>query len=487
MHLFCSPTFRQIEPTSKRQHSPFNILNDDALLHIFYLYWLHIKDEYEGEDGRQMYEWPRQRWWYKLVQVSRRWRYLIFESRSLLDLHLVCTFGVPVAHMLAHSLPLPLSIFYDGKHIMTAEDEQGLLLALSHRDRVRRILLQLQTPDSEKFMPAMDGQFPILERLHIYSLTEEGTDLTLPVTFQAPNLRRLNLWYTALPTTSPLLTSNGGLVHLSLADIPRSAYFPPNYIHSRLSLMPQLERLTITFQSPLPNHDVVSQLLDTPILTNVTLPNLRFLQFSGVSAYLEGLLARISTPVLSVLIVLFSNQLTCTVPRLSQTIKTSENLRLNSVHVVFFNNFIGLIVDPHRGRWKRPLDLRIMCRDFDSQVASAIQILATLSQVLSVVEVLTLHYKGYNRLSGSQVDRTQWRELLRPFTNVKVLQLQYGLAERVSHSLCSEDGEMTLDVLPNLEELTYSGGDVGGAITSFINERQAAGHTVRLESRFPRW
>jgi hypothetical protein len=106
------------------------------------------------------------------------------------------------------------------------------------------------------------------------------------------------------------------------------------------------------------------------------------------------------------------------------------------------------------------------------------------------VERLTLSYEEHHQSSEwhNQVDRTQWRELLRPFTNVKAFHLDDKLVEGLSRSLCSEDGEMILEVLPNLEELTYSGGDVGDAFTPFINERQAAGHAVRLESRpWMRW
>jgi hypothetical protein len=73
------------------------------------------------------YRWDRQRWWYKLAQVCRHWRNIILESPSWLDLHIYCTNGVPVADMLAHSPPLPLTIDY---HIlnreMTAEDESGI-------------------------------------------------------------------------------------------------------------------------------------------------------------------------------------------------------------------------------------------------------------------------------------------------------------------------------------------------------------------------
>jgi hypothetical protein len=120
---FSSPTPGLIELTSNRLHSPIYILNDDTLLHIFHLFQLHIQEEYPDADGARTLDWVRQRWWYKLVHVSRQWRYLILGSRTLLDLHLVCTYGVPVADMLAHSPPLPLTIVYYGNPKMTAEDE----------------------------------------------------------------------------------------------------------------------------------------------------------------------------------------------------------------------------------------------------------------------------------------------------------------------------------------------------------------------------
>jgi hypothetical protein len=274
---FPSPTRGSIEPTSNRLYSPIFILNNDALLTIFHLYQLHVQDEYPNADGAHVIDWERQRWWYKLAQVSRQWRYLILGSRTLLDLHLVCTYGVPVADILAHSPPLPLTIiYYDVDHKMTAEDEQGVLLAFENPDRVHHIALRMPASNLDKFLPTMDGPFPFLERLYIHE-TEGGTRLTLPVTFQAPNLRRLILVHTALPLASPLLTSTGGLVELRLVGVPRSAYFPPGYLLTRLSLMPQLESLTIGFHSPLPNRNVISQFLDIPIMTHVTLPNLRSL------------------------------------------------------------------------------------------------------------------------------------------------------------------------------------------------------------------
>ena len=57
--------------------------------------------------------------------------------------------------------------------------------------------------------------------------------------------------------------------------------------------------------------------------------------FKGVSTYLEGFLARFSTPVLSKLKIQFFNQLTFIVPRLLQVAETSEILSSSTVWLVF--------------------------------------------------------------------------------------------------------------------------------------------------------
>jgi hypothetical protein len=466
-----------IEHTNNKQSSRIPTLNNDVLLNIFYLYGLHIRDEGNEDDSFVC----RQRWWYKLAQVSQRWRRLMLASPSWLDLRLLCTYGVPVADMLEHSPPLPITVYYmdsDRFRRMTAKDEKGILLALSHHNRVIRIILSMPALKLGKFITAMDEQFPILDHLSIASWTEEETSLILPTTFQAPNLRYINLHYAALPIRSPLLTTMGGLVNLWLEAIPQSTYFPPSCILTRLSLMPQLERLMIGFPSPIPNRDVVRQLLDTQIMTHVTLPNLRQFLFKGVSAYLEGLLSWISAPSLSVLDVHFFTQLTFTVPRLLQFIQGSENFRFGAVSIIFENDFVCLSGDTLQ---ETPLHMRIACRHLDWQVASAVQIFDALSPVLTIVEKLTLSHTEHNRSSEwhNEVDRAQWCELLRPFSSVKILHVEKELVGGLSHSLRSRDGEMPLEVLPNLLELQYSGGiDLGDVLYPFITERQAAGHPV---------
>jgi hypothetical protein len=81
----------------------------------------------------------------------------------------------------------------------------------------------------------------------------------------------------------------------------------------------------------------------------------------------------------------------------------------------------------------------------------------------------------------NEVDRTEWRKLLRSFRNVKTLRIGNGLVEELSRCLRLEDGELPLGVLPELQELTYSGsGNAGDAFISFTDSRQNAGRPVTL-------
>jgi hypothetical protein len=63
----------------------------------------------------------------------------------ILGLCLVCTFGTPVANMLAHSPPFSLAIDYDDQCCnIAAEDDEQIILALKQRDRVRRIRIRIR-------------------------------------------------------------------------------------------------------------------------------------------------------------------------------------------------------------------------------------------------------------------------------------------------------------------------------------------------------
>ena len=119
----------------------------------------------------------------------------------------------------------------------------------------------------------------------------------------------------------------------------------------------------------------------------------------------------------------------------------------------------------------------------DWQVSSVAQNFNSLSQMFSVVEHLTLGHEVHSQSSEehNEVDRTEWRNLLRSFGNVKTLRTDNGLIEQLSRCLRLEDGELPLEALPELQELTYSGrGNAGDVFESFTNSRQNAGRPVTL-------
>jgi hypothetical protein len=133
--------------------------------------------------------------------------------------------------MLAYSPPLPLIIDHlDESHDITTRDEEDILLALQHHDRVRRIRLQIPIPNLRKIFIAMDEEFPMLEFLYVEALGDDDyTSLILPTTFQAPYLRHLSL-NSVVYLGFPLITTATGLVTLVLGPIPLSTCIPPNQL-----------------------------------------------------------------------------------------------------------------------------------------------------------------------------------------------------------------------------------------------------------------
>ena len=389
--------------------------------------------------------------------------------------------------MLTHSPPLPLIINYlDPVRQTSIHDEENILLALQYRDRVRRIGLVMPAQNLPKFIKAIDGKFPILERLFIWPRNQDDdVSLTLPTTFQAPHLGQLSLYYAALPVRSSLLTTTFGLTSLELSNIPLSAYFQPSYLVARISSMPQLEGLSIGFTAPTPTRHVERQPLHALTEMHVTLPNLRLLIFRGVNAYLEELLSRINTPLLESLKVRLFNQLSFAVSHLFQFVNRTESLRPDFFQIFFYEDAVVLSANSQKGDNLKVthLTLAVGCGHIEWQVSAAAQTFNALVPILSITVLLTLGYEEHDRSSEhhNEISRMQWRNLLRPFNGVKVLQIYENLISHLSHSLQPEDGESPLELLPELSELVYyKGGDTSDAFTPFINARQIAGRPVLL-------
>lgn len=126
------------------------------------------------------------------------------------------------------------------------------------------------------------------------------------------------------------------------------------------------------------------------------------------------------------------------------------------------------------------------CEHLGGQVVAAAQIFDALGPAFSEVERLTLEdqrailspeWDGRDDFP----DRTQWRELLRPFGHVKTLLVPDSLVPELSCSLRLDSGELPLDLLPELSELAYISKDnADDLFIPCIDARRIAGHPVRL-------
>jgi hypothetical protein len=246
--------------------------------------------------------------------------------------------------------------------------------------------------------------------------------------------------------------------------------------------MPHLEILGISFHSPVPNHEVRQQLLLTLVMAHVTLPNLRWFAFRGVSTYLEALLPRMTTPLLEKLQIIIFNQLTLSIPRLLELMNTTANLRFSSAEVIFDDKAFHVRLYPREGAVLDASFIRVSCTSFEWQVASAVQISDQLRTVLSVVVYLTFKY-GKDPISpesnNNEGNHTRWRKILSSFNNVKTLRVPNGLVKDLSRSLQFGEGESPVELLPELKELEYATTDDGGdAFTGFMNACQNAGQPM---------
>ena len=463
---------------------PIHILDDDSLLNIFYLYRPNFLGEDEDDlhrltGGREL--WNRGRWWYRLVHVCQRWRNLILGSASYLRLSLVCTNGTPVENVLAHPPHLPLTVDYMDGDGITAEDEERFLLALKQRHRIRHLRLFFPERILQRLVVAIEGEFPILEYL-IVEPQAESTALRLPETLQTPNLHHLTLFGFVCPIRSRLHPTAASLVTLCLVVDHQSAYFQPNVLLQWISFMPQLENLETTFTFPASDGDAERQLTYIPITTHITLPNLRYFRFRGDGDYLEGIVRWIATPRLENLHIRHFHLLTFSFPHLLQFMKTTPHLRFDSVDIMFRDERIHM-TGIFREADTHILSVRVDCWLLDQQVSSGAQICNALSQVLSAVDHLKLDYEihSFSSEEHNDVRRIEWRNLLRSFSNVKTLYVEGGLVEELSRCLRLEDGELPLELLPELRQLRYSeSGDAGDPFTSFIDARQNAERPVTL-------
>ena len=429
----------------------------------------------------------REELWQSLVHVCCRWRSIVFGSPRHLKLQLVCQERTPARDTLDVWPALPLVIWCRGP------DERGsvdnIIAGLERRDRVCQIILVgTRTPYLEILLAAMQQPFPELTHLVISPYINDYLVPVFPKSFlggSAPRLEYLKLNRIPFPRLPKLLLSATHLTHLCLSNIPNSGYFSPKAIATALSVLTSLERLTLQFQSS-PWLDRASR--RPPPSTRSVLPVLGYFRFNGATKYLEDLVARIDSPRLNALEIVFSGEIVFHTRQLIQFInRTPMSRALEEANITFYDvsvefNFGVLSQTSSYGR----LDVEIYHRGLDRQLLSVAQVCTSCLPPLTILQDLFI-YEQLHQDWNDNIENGLWLQLLHPFTAVKNLYLSKEVALRIGSAL--QDSELaeggTTEVLPALQNLFLEGLEswepvVQEGIAMFVAARQVASRPIAV-------
>lgn len=391
--------------------------------------------------------------------------------------------------MPSHLTQIPLIIRFKFLYPVPTLFKENLVLALQHRDRVYNISIKDWRSEDLGLHKALDNAFPMLETL---SLAEVYADRfqVLPYNFVAPHLRALHLRNVTIPRGCVSLMNAINLSSLRLEGIPDPGNFSPEYLVESIARMPHLDNISIEFPHSsirLPDTVMESQ---TALITRIELPRLSRLIFTGASAYLDSLLALISTPFLQDLRLTILLMGTPTVVRMSTFLGAIQNLNIRTAVMSFGPGSIAISYHPEQPS-VTPLYVKFAisnCHndgDRDHLPISMAQICSDAAPALSVVESLALQSEydrpyGYTFVGQSAL----WNTLLRPFVGVKVIKATSEFAAELSHALHPSHGAMVSDLLPVLSELAIPSSLrddlVDEAFAPFIHARRLAGHSIDL-------
>jgi hypothetical protein len=255
-----------------------------------------------------------------------------------------------------------------------------------------------------------------------------------------------------------------------------------------LSALTRLEQLIIRFQSPLSRPAQASR--RRPALTRTVLPALTYLEFKGVTEYLEDLVARIDAPLLVHFSITFFNQLVYDLLQLPKFLCRIEKFTvLNLTKVDFHEHFTNVHFSPRTET--SSLSLTILCRELDWQLSSLSQVCNSVLLALSTMEYFYLGLDipdAYPPLIEDDVENTQWLELLHPFSNVMDLHLSGKVATCIAPALQELAGELVTEILPTLQNIFLDGFYrepelVRKAIWEFVTARQLSGCPVAIHQR----
>jgi hypothetical protein len=362
----------------------------------------------------------------------------------------------------------------------------NILAVLERHDRVSMMDLTYfrTTPDVEKVWAAMQVPFPELTVLRLWS-----SDLKAPIipdSFlggSSPCLQEILLKAVPFPGLPKLLLSATHLTDIHLGDITRSGYISPETMVTCLSALTSLERLSLGFLLPsLPDWES----RHPPSPTRSILPALTGIQFNGTAEYLEDLVACIDAPQLnSLFISSLINQSDLGVSQLAQFVSRTPMFKtLDEARVGFCGDAVRLTLSSPTSGFEQ-LKIQFSCEESDEQLSTLARVWTSFSPLLSTLDNLFIYEVEYLQPHWqSDIESSQWLELLRPFTAVKSLHVSEEFVLGITAALLELLWERVTEVLPALQNLFLEGlrrsGPVHQSIRLFIFARQLFGQRMAV-------
>jgi hypothetical protein len=203
-----------------------------------------------------------------------------------------------------------------------------------------------------------------------------------------------------------------------------------------LSALTNLESLSLQFQYPRPRPTLGSRRQPPPPPTRSILPSLTRIVFTGVSEYLEEILARIDAPRLVGLHITFFNQIIFDTPQLFQFISRRPTLMApKKGHITFNYNTISVRFSSQTSDYG-VLSVRIPCTAPEWQLSSLEQVCTSSLPPVSMLEVLYIVERPFwPSRWHDDVENTLWLDLLRSFVAVKNLHLSDELIPLIGPAL----------------------------------------------------
>ena len=236
----------------------------------------------------------------------------------------------------------------------------------------------------------------------------------------APRLRNLCLYDVPFPALPKLLLCATHLVVLNLLNIPCSGYIPPEAMATSLSALVNLGSLCLQFRCPPPRPALENRRPRPPPPRSI-LPSLTNTEFKGASEYLEEILARIDTPRLYRLRMVFFNQIIFDTPHLFQFISRRPTLKaLETGHISFMSKAIVVEFQSQTSDYYNVLGMQIPCTASEWQISSLEQLCASSLPPVSTLDDLYIYEDRYWRpYWQDDVENALWVDLLRSFLAVK--------------------------------------------------------------------